>query len=347
MTVIKNIFGSSFDKKKFDTLAESVYIHKRSAGSSYERESFMNQWLRGLVRFFIVVPSLLFLAQCTPKQIASDITSQILRDGSPAFERESDVEIAESAGLTMMKMLEAFQHDNPKNKNYLVLLSRSYANYAFAFLEWNMLKYKNSDEAKRSVNENRAKEFYLRGRNYGLPVLNRNAAFEKTFNKDLDSFKKALKGMGRSYLPALFWTALNWGSHINLNKDSPLAISEFPKAEAMMARVLEIDENYFFATPHLFFGFSYGSRPPLFGGNPSKSKEHFEKALEAYKRKFLMTQVMYAQSYCVQNQDQALFESLLNEVLSTNADVLPEQRLANELAKLRARWLLDNAPTFF
>ena len=85
----------------------------------------------------------------------------------------------------------------------------------------------------------------------------------------------------------------------------------------------------------------------MFGGNPEKSKEHFEKALSAYKRKFLLALVTYAQSYAVQNQDRALFESLLNEALATPADSLPEQRLANELAKLRARWFLDHESTMF
>lgn len=113
-----------------------------------------------------------------------------------------------------------------------------------------------------------------------------------------------------------------------------------------MQRVLELDEYYFNGGPHLFMGFAYGSRPPMFGGNPAKSKEHFEKALAAYKRRFLLGLVLYAQSYAVQNQDKPLFESLLNEVLTTSADVFPEQRLANELAKLKAKWMLDNEATY-
>ncbi len=284
---------------------------------------------------------------CTPKQIASDITSQIFAGGAPAFEMESDVLLAENTGMTMIKMLESFQYDNPKNKNYLTLLSRSYANYAFGFLEWNMMKYREVDEAQRALNEERAKTFYTKGKNFGLAVLTRNAGFEKAVNRDLDTFKKALKGFGRRSVPALFWTALNWGSWINLNKDSPQAIADFPKVEAMMQRVLEIDENFFYGGPHLFFGFSFGSRPPMFGGNPTLSKEHFEKAISAYQRKHLMGLVLYAQSYAVQNQDRALFDSLLNEVLSADAAGLPEQRLANELAKLRARWLLDHSMTMF
>lgn len=299
------------------------------------------------VIFALIFAHYFSTVSCTPKQIASDITSQIFKGGAPSFEMEPDPEIGENSGLTMIKMMEAFQHDNPKNKNYLTLLSRSYAMYAFGFLEWNIMKHSGVDEGKKAQAEARAKAFYLKGKEYGMKVLTRNAAFEKTLTKDLDSFKKALKGMGRSYVPALFFTAFNWGSYINLNKDSPLAIAEFPKAEAMMQRVLEIDDLYNYAGPHMFFGFAFGSRPTMFGGNPGKSKEHFEKALAAYQRKFLMALVLYAQSYAIQNQDRALFESLLNEVLTTPADALPEQRLANEIAKLRARWLLDHASSYF
>ncbi|MBI2339869.1 MAG: hypothetical protein HYU99_05840 [Deltaproteobacteria bacterium] len=299
------------------------------------------------MRRLFIIPFLFLLPSCTPKQIASDITAQIFKGGAPAFEMESDVELAENTGLTMIKMLEAFQYDNPKNKTYLVLLSRSYANYTFGFLEWNMLKYKGVDEAKRAQSEERAKAFYLKGKDFGLRVLNRNGAFESALTRDLDTFKKSLRSFGRGSIPALFWTAFNWGSWINLNKDSPAAIAEFPKVEAIMQRVLDLDENYFYAGPHLFFGFSFGSRPAMFGGNPEKSKGHFEKAAIAYKRKFLLSLVTYAQSYAVQNQDKALFESLLNEVLATPADSLPEQRLANELAKLRARWFLDHSATMF
>jgi len=305
--------------------------------------------LRGkvFIAFALICQVYFSVVSCTPKQIASDITSQIFKGGAPSFEMESDIEIGENSGLTMIKMMEAFQHDNPKNKNYLVLLSRSYAMYAFGFLEWNIMKNTGVDEGKKAAAEARAKSFYEKGKSFGLVVLNRNAGFEKTLTKDLDSFKKALKGMGRNNVPALFFTAFNWGSWINLNKDSPFAIAEFPKVEAMMQRVLEIDEFYNYAGPHMFFGYSFGSRPAMFGGNPAKSKEHFEKALAAYQRKFLMALVLYAQSYAVQNQDRELFESLLNEVLTTPADALPEQRLANEIAKLRARWLLDHESTLF
>jgi len=284
---------------------------------------------------------------CTPKQIASDITAQIMRSGAPSFEMEEDIEIAKTAGLTMIKMIEAFQYDNPKNKNLNTLLARSYANYAQGFFENEILENKNINDEEYDKYLKRTKRFYAKGKQYGLKALKTNGSFKNALNKDLETFERSLKSFGRSAVPQLFWTAMNWGSLINLSKDSPLAIAEFPKVELIMKRVLHLDENYFYAGPHLFFAYSYGSRPKIFGGDKKKSKDHFEKALKAYNRKFLMTQIYYAQIYAVQAQDIGLFDTLLNEVLGADASALPEARLANELAKKRAVWLLEHKKDFF
>lgn len=309
-------------------------------------KTLKNTWKKAVVSLLV-----LFLTggtlSCTPKKIASDITAQIMAGGAPSFEMEKDVEIAGDVGVTMLKMMEAFQYDNPKNRILNTLLARSYANYAQGFLEYELLIHKEKKPEKYEKYLERARDFYTRGKEYGLLALGRKPAFRKALNKDMDTFKKSLRSFGRADVPALFFTAMSWGSLINLSKDSPLAIAQFPKAEAMMQRVLELDENFFYAGPHLFFGYAYGSRPKMFGGDTNKSKEHFEAAIAAYNRKFLLSLVYYAQIYAVQVQDQALYESLLNEVISTDADVLPQARLANELAKMRAKWLLENKQNFF
>lgn len=290
---------------------------------------------------------LLGLVQCSAKNIASNITSQIFVGAAPAFEMENDVQLAEQTGVTLIKMIEALHFDNPNNENYLLLLSRSYGNYGFGFLEWNMLKYENRNEELYELNRYRANDFYQKGKEYGLRILTKHSAFQKGLDKDIDMFREGLRSIGKRDKEALFWTAFNWGNQINLNKDSPIAIAEYPKVEAMMMKVFEMDPNFFYAGPHLFFAVSLGSRPAMFGGDPERSRQHFESALLAYDRKFLMTQTLYAHAYAVQNQDEELFENLLNEVLSIDPGLLPEQRLANEIARLRAQWLLDHKSDFF
>ena len=85
----------------------------------------------------------------------------------------------------------------------------------------------------------------------------------------------------------------------------------------------------------------------MFGGKPEKSQFHFSKALEMTQRKFLMAHVLYAKSYAIQTQNKTLFKNLLKEVLDSPSDILPSQRLANELAKKKAKILLQNISEHF
>lgn len=263
------------------------------------------------------------------------------------MEEEQDIEVAEASSLAMLKTLEVFAKDNPSNQNYAVLLAKSYGNFAFGFLENKMLQSKYQDPQKYEHYERRAKLFYERGKRYGLDYLKRKGRFRKAINSDALSFQQLVQKYGRSDMELLFWTAYCWGSAINLSKDDPEAIGDLPKVEIMMRRVLELQESYYNAAPHLFFGVYYASRPPLLGGIPARALEHFEEAQRLNKDAFLMVSVLEAQFYAVQIQDKALYQELLEKVLEAPVTLLPEQRLANELAKRRARILLDQADYYF
>jgi len=60
-----------------------------------------------------------------------------------------------------------------------------------------------------------------------------------------------------------------------------------------------------------------------------------------------MTFIYYAKTYAVQTQNEKLFKELLTRVLDAPADILPEQRLANVVAKSRARQLLARTSELF
>lgn len=297
--------------------------------------------------YLTLVVSLFFIS-CTPKKIASDMTAKIMAGGAPKMEQEYDVDIARSAGMTLLKMLETFQYDNPENPVINTLLARSYANYAQGFLELDLLRAKDAgDAAQYQKVYERAKTFYERGRDYGIEALKKKGSLKAALKKDVQTFEKAVQGLSGSAVPELMWTATAWGGWINLNKDSPQAIADFARVEMMVKKVLELDETYYYGSPHIFLGFAYGSRPKMFGGDLDKSKEHFEIAIDITERRFLMSLVYYAEIYAVQAQDQGLFKSLLNEVLTADAGALPEARLANEIAKLRAQELLQNEKKYF
>ena len=79
----------------------------------------------------------------------------------------------------------------------------------------------------------------------------------------------------------------------------------------------------------------------MIGGDPERSRMHFERALELSNRSFLMVQTFYAATYGRMAFDKELHDSLLEEVLSFPIDQVPGNRLSNQIAKSRAKELLE------
>ncbi len=184
-------------------------------------------------------------------------------------------------------------------------------------------------------------QIYERSRKYGLSLISQyQKNFPAVLEQDLDSIAIALKRLDKKQMPALFWTVFAWGNIINLLQDDPARLAELPKVDLLMQRVKELDEKYFFAGPHLFYGVYYGGRPEMLGGDPEKAGFHFQRAVEISGGKYLMTRFLLAKYYAVRIQDRALFEQTLKEIISAPVDLNPEQGLANQLAKRNAeRWL--------
>ncbi len=266
-------------------------------------------------------------------KIAVNATGSIIEYGIEALAEESDLIFARESAPANLKLLEGLIKANPESDKLLLSASRGFASYSLAFIE---------DEDKE-----RAKYFYMKGKNYGLRILKKNEQFNEALNKDVDSFNQALKLFAGDDVPALFWSGFSWGSWINLNLDSPEALVELPKVESIMRRVLELDETYYYGGAHMFFGTAYGFRPPMLGGNLEKAREHFEKAREIADGKFLLNYVYKARYYAVPVQDRNLFEGILQKVILAPPDILPEQRLVNEIAKLKAKKMLSQVDEYF
>lgn len=285
---------------------------------------------------------------CSPSKIASDLTSGIFKVGAPIFEQEGDVDTAEVSGLAMIKTLEVFNFQNPSNKNYLNLLARSYATYAFGFFETRMVQYQFKEPDKYNMYADRAKNFYKKGKLYGMDLLKRkDEGLVKAMSKGLDHVRKKMNGYARHEIEPVFWTAFNWGSFINLSKDDITVVADLPIVEAMMARIVQVYPGFYFGAPHLFYGVYYASRPAMLGGDPKKALTSFENAAKVTQGRNLMVYALQAQFLAVQTMDRGLFDEMLAKINAGSVEALPEQRLANALAKQRAKYLQENSPQYF
>lgn len=271
------------------------------------------------------------LTGCSMRVMAVRQTAKLMERGLPAVDRESDPEFAAEAFPAQLKTIEVLLENDPGNVRLLSLSAQGYAGYSLLFVE-------DSDPI-------RARELYLRARDYGLRALERTG-FSGLRAKPPADIEAALKKADRGDAGPLFWTALAWAGWINLAKDDPQAIADLPRSVALMARVAELEPKFFYGGPDLFFGVYHG-RPKVFGGDLAKSKSHFDQAAAASDGRFLLTFVKEARIYAVAAQDRDLFNRLLERVIDAPADLLPEARLANEVARVQAKNLLEQADELF
>ena len=288
------------------------------------------------------------LNSCSMSKIASDMTSGIFKVGAPVFEQEGDVETAEISGLAMIKTLEVFSYQNPQNRNYLNLLARSYATYAFGFFETRMVQYQFKDPERYQLYFDRAKGFYKKGKGFAMNLMGRrDPKLIKALAQGVEAVKKRASNYDRYEIEPLFWLVFNWGSLINLSKDDITAVADLALVEAIMARIVQVYPGFFYGGPHMFYGVYYASRPPMLGGNPEEARKHFEEASKLTNDRNLMVFALEAQFLAVQIRDKGLFDEMIAKVNAGSVDALPEQRLANALAKERVKYLQANASHYF
>ncbi|MFB3144993.1 MAG: TRAP transporter TatT component family protein [Candidatus Methylomirabilales bacterium] len=299
---------------------------------------------------FLVLFSVGFAASgCGPllKHLTVASATEIFRDGQAAFLREEDLLLAEQSLASNLKLLEVFLQAAPDNQDLLLQASQGFGAYTFAFVEDKIATHRDHPALVR-LHQKRASRLYLRGRDYGLRVLAlRHEPLAAALRADLHTFRDMMNLLQDEDVPALFWAAYGWAGSINWSRNRPEMMADVPRVVAMMGRALELDEEYFYAGPHLFLGVYYASRSRALGGDPSRAKFHLDRALDLTGGRSLLVHLFMADPYAVQTQDRPLFETQLRLILDAPDDLSPEQRLLNQIARARARILLERIDELF
>jgi hypothetical protein len=135
---------------------------------------------------------------------------------------------------------------------------------------------------------------------------------------------------------------------VNLNRTNMKMALFATKAEALFLRIVELDPKFYNGGAHLALGMLYTVQgESMMKGGPEKGKAHFEKAIEVTGGKFLMPKVMMARFYGGIMLDRKFFHDQLVEVTQTSPAIMPEERLANELAHVRAWRYLEHEKELF
>jgi hypothetical protein len=277
-----------------------------------------------------------------------DSTAPALKRASLSMDAESDVQLAREALPGNIKTIDGFLAASPENADLLELTAMAYAQYAFAFLEDDLESLPPEAEARRAELVARCTDLYDRAYALGL----RHVALETrevaaTAKGDLSKFLAALAKTERESAPGLYWGGMALAAAINLHRDDLDRIADLPRAQAMLERAHALDPAYYVNGAALALATIFASQGKAVGGDPDKAKRLFEEVERATGGKYLMSRVLFARYYATVTLDRALYEKTLAAVLATPASVWPEQRLANELARRRARRYLAEAESLF
>ena len=263
---------------------------------------------------------------CLLSSCASLITSTVIEPAVGNLQHQTDIQLVCEGAPSYLLMVDSMLVSSPDSESLLLVAAQSYSAYAAALEEC-------------GATEDRVVAIAEKAHHYGLALLEHYLPVKNP--KDHDLFIKKLSKLSLSDVPDVFWGTYGWLTWVKSQQGSPASIADMVEIEKIMTRLLELDESYEGGSIHLFFGMFYAAKPAMFGGDPERSKLHFEKALELSERKFLTTQTLYAEMLARMTMDQELHDSLLMEVLAFSSEKAPEFGLSNQIAKDKAQKLLD------
>ena len=217
--------------------------------------------------------------------------------------------------------------------------SRSYTQYAYAYVQMDGEELEDQDVALARAKLGRARLLYVRARDYGLRSL--EVAHPGIGTHLQQNTGAALIPTRPEDVPALYWTAASWGALIGLSKGDPTTIAQVPLMQALIDRALVLDEGFDAGAIHTFL-ISYEPVRQGGKGDPTaRAQYHFERAVELSAGMQAAPYVALAESVAVPQQDRAHFKLLLEQALAVDVDARPQYRLANLIMQRRARWLLS------
>jgi hypothetical protein len=273
------------------------------------------------------------LIACTAgcASIASTATTRMSQHLASALLDQNDPETVRQGAPAYLLLADSLIADDPENGALLQGGARLYAAYASAFV---------SDPARAQRLTRRAVDYADRALCLALP------AACTAEGRTPDGFAAALARAGKAEAPVLYTWGTARAGWVQANSADWNAIAELPKIEAVMRRVVELDESYEGGSAHVYLGVLATLRPAALGGRPEEGRRHFERAIELSSGRTLMGQVQFARYYARLVFDRPLHDRLLKEVLAADA-AQPGLTLSNTLAQEEARKLLADADAFF
>ncbi len=218
--------------------------------------------------------------------------------------------------------------------------SAFHTGYAYAFLSAKADRLVDENYFKAQQKYEKARAHYIKGWERGMAGLEANhPGFGEALKKNPGD---AIMMTDVGDLDLLYWTAASLGASIGLSIDKPDMLIRLPQVGIMAYRISELQPDYNNgAAWELLMAYEAG-RPAMMGGSIKLAQHYYEEALKHSKGQSAGLFVSYGESICVQQQDKATFEEMINRALAVKGG-----GIINRMARSRAKWLLSRMDDLF
>ncbi len=293
------------------------------------------------IPLFLAGLIMLLFPACSLKRTAVNVLGDALAGGGGVYVSDDDPELIREAIPFGLKTYESLLAVSPEHRGLLLAAASGFTAYAY-LIQNDADRHDATDLSRARELRARAHKLYLRGRDYALRGL--DVAYPG-FTAKLSTERTATLAMTtRDDVPFLYWAGASWGGALTAAKDDLALIADLPIAGALVGRVLELEEMFELGAAHEFLIAYEGSRP---GGSASLARQHYRRALEISGGQRASVHLALAESVTIREQNLEEFRVLLAAALAVDPDKVPNQRLANTIARRRARWLETRIPDLF
>jgi predicted anti-sigma-YlaC factor YlaD len=292
----------------------------------------------------LVLLCAVLLAGCSVKRYAINQLGDALAGAGSTFASDDDPELIRAAVPFSLKLIESLLAENPRHEGLLLAAARGFTQYAYAFVQEDADEIEDTDKVKATAMRARAAKLYLRARNYGLRGIEvKHPGFAERLKANP---KEAVKELKKSEAPVMYWTAISWGAALSASHDFAM-IPEIPRFEALIDRVLEVDEAFDEGTAHTFMITYEMSRLNAKPDRLALAKQHFDRAVALGGGHQAGPLVAYAENVLVAQKNKTEFQNMLRQALRVDINASPANRELNLAVQRRARWLLSRTDKLF
>lgn len=274
-------------------------------------------------RLLTVSVCLLGLAGCAVTRVGDNLPYGVLN--------HDDLTLVGDGLPTYLLMVDGLIENWPESESLLSSGASLYSAYAGLFV---------SEPERARKLSGRALEYALRA------ACAADGKLCELRSMPIDEFEARLQKQGNKRVPVLFTLGTTWAGYIQLNSADWGAVGELGRVDAIMQRVVQLDQGYERGQAHMYLGVLNSILPESLGGQPDKARFHFERAIKLSDGKNLMAQTLYAERYARLVFDQQLHDRLLDEVLAADPEV-HGLTLQNTVAQRDARRLRDDSADYF